>query len=127
MSRSVPEWIGANDDVAIPPRVRSRILAAHGDACAECRRPFTPKDPAEFDHMQALINGGGHREGNLRPLCRPCHDLKTGLDMAVKSKVARVRKKHLGLKPPSRNPLSGGRSSKWKRTVDGRVVPRFED
>lgn len=127
MVRTVDEWCGKNDDAAIPPRVKSRILERHGDACAECGRAFTARDPAEFDHTLALINGGAHREGNLRPLCRSCHDRKTGMDLCVKSKIASVRKAHFGLKPPSRNPLPGGRSSAFKKTVDGRVVRRVEE
>ena len=77
----------------------------------------------EFDHIIALANGGENRETNLQALCRPCHRMKTDEDVAQKSKNRRVRAKHMGIKE-TRNPLPGGRKSKWKKKMDGTVVLR---
>lgn len=100
--RSVPEWIGKTDDTPVPPRVKLRILSAHGDTCAFRRSAFTARLKPEFDHIIALVNGGQHAEWNLRPVCKPCHRAKTNLDVAEKSKIADIRKKQLGLKTPKK-------------------------
>jgi 5-methylcytosine-specific restriction protein A len=76
----------------------------------------------EFDHVIPLIVGGENRESNLQFLCVPCHKAKTRLDVKLKAKVARVRKRHLGLKKPSKFACS--RSSKFKKKIDGSVVLR---
>lgn len=97
MSRAVPEWIGKNDDTAIPLRVRQRVHFYFGGNCAVCTRPAIP---SELDHITPLILGGEHRETNLQLLCKPCHKAKTKLDVKLKAKVSRVRSKHIGLKKP---------------------------
>lgn len=97
MSRSTTEWMGKNDDVAIPDRVKLRVHFYFGGNCAICTRPAIP---AEYDHIIPLILGGQHRENNIQLLCKPCHAGKTKLDVKLKAKVARVRKRHIGLKKP---------------------------
>jgi 5-methylcytosine-specific restriction protein A len=117
--RSVPEWIAKNDDAAIPDRVRLRVYDKANGNCAACGCGVLS---CEFDHVIPLVLGGQHREGNLQLLCLPCHKAKTKLDVKLKAKVARVRKRHVGIKKPSRFP--GSRDSRWKRKVDGSVVLR---
>ena len=97
MSRTVPEWIGKTDDAAIPARVKLRIYDSAKGRCVVCTNT---SDAYECDHVIPLILGGEHRESNLQLLCKPCHKLKTKLDVKLKAKVARVRKRHLGLKKP---------------------------
>lgn len=121
--RSVPEWIGATPDTAIPPRVKDRVLEAYGHKCAISGRPFSPSEKPEFDHKLALKNGGENRESNIQPLIKFAHKKKTVEDMATKKKIARVRKKHLGI-DSKKSTIAGSKDSKWKRTVDGRTVLR---
>jgi 5-methylcytosine-specific restriction enzyme A len=98
MSRTVPEWIGSNDDTAIPARVKLRIHTKAEGKCATCgNAPLF----VQFDHTIPLILGGENRESNLRILCVPCHKAKTKLDVKLKAKVARVRKRHLGIRKTS--------------------------
>jgi 5-methylcytosine-specific restriction enzyme A len=68
----------------------------------------------DCDHRIALINGGEHREHNLRLICAWCHTKKTTEDVAEKSMISKRRKKHLGIKKPT-----GFRG--WRR-MDGTVV-----
>ena len=106
--RSVKEWIGKTDNAPIPQRVRLRILDRYIGICAECRRPLR-SGHTEFDHIISLINGGGHREFNLQPLCNiPCHKEKTRQDVAVKSKNYARRAKHVGIRK-AKHPISGWR------------------
>lgn len=116
MSRSVDEWIGKNDDTAIPTRVRIRVFdAAHGQ-CHCCGRKISAGEYWQADHIIALINGGANAESNLRPACRNCCYTKTAEDQAEKSVVAAKRKGHA---LPRQKP-----KSLWKRKVDGTVVRR---
>jgi len=102
--RSVPAWSSDNQDAAIPPRVKLRIYERDGGRCQQCARKVgAGAEPFAFDHIVALINGGKHAESNLQLLCQHCHKAKTGEDVAIKSKTAKVRAKHLGIhKPKSR-------------------------
>ena len=98
--RSVEEWQGKNDDAAIPLRVKDRIAQKFKDCCGHCGRQIGGKLRAEFDHVIPLSIGGKHEEGNLALVCNECHAAKTKLDVKIKAKIARVRKKHLGIKKP---------------------------
>ena len=76
----------------------------------------------QADHIVALVNGGENRERNLRCLCSWCHKNKTADDVAEKAKTAAVRKKHLGIKTPSRFPTA--RNGKFKQKIGGKVELR---
>lgn len=96
-ARSIPEWIGASPDAAIPRRVRARLFTGR---CAICTRKLMAGERWEADHVVALINGGEHRESNLRCVCTWCHRQKTAGDVAEAAKVRRTRSKHIGLRKP---------------------------
>lgn len=101
MTRSVDLWVGATDDAAIPMRVRLRVFERFGGKCALSGRKIMPGDKWQIDHRIALINGGKHEEANLQPVLDAPHKAKTAADVAVKSKVARIKAKHLGIYPKS--------------------------
>ena len=96
MSRATDEWIGTNDDTAIPARVRLRVFERYGGKCYKSGRKIMAGDKWQLDHIVALINGGEHRENNLAPILDLEHKAKTREDVATKSKTARIRAKHLG-------------------------------
>ena len=122
MARTTDEWIGASPDSAIPPRVRLRVWDACGGRCAICQRKLRAPDKWDLDHTVALINGGGHRESNLQDACSWCHRDKTNADVAEKAKTAAVRKRHLGIRQPSR--FATARAGKFKQKIGGRIEPR---
>ena len=97
--RSTPEWFGRTPDTPIPPRVKDRIIIAQDEICAcGCGVKLgLAGEGIEFDHTLALINGGANRETNIQALRAPCHKPKTREDVKTKAKIARVRKKHLGI------------------------------
>lgn len=98
--RAVPEWRGKTPDSKVPPRVRARIFLAHEGKCWITGRKIMPADYWELDHKVALVNGGEHVESNLAPALRDAHRIKTRADVAEKSKIARLKKRHLGIKKP---------------------------
>lgn len=76
-----------------------------------------PGDKWELDHKVALCNGGTHSEDNLAPALADKHKAKTAADVAEKSKVARMRAKHLG--SVEKRPWS-----KYRRRMNGTVELR---
>lgn len=124
-TRAVEEWRGRTPDTAVPARVRARVFARYDGVCQVTGRKIGPADLWDLDHEIALINGGEHRENNLRPVLRhgAAHRLKTATDMKTKAKIARVQGRHLSLSK-SRALLPGGKASKWKKKISGEVVER---
>ena len=102
MSRDVPEWWGRDDNEAVPMRVQVRVFGRYEGHCGDCGRLIGAGDGPRIDHIRALINGGENRERNLQLLCAACHAYKTKEDLDEKSKVYRIRQRHLGLKPKRR-------------------------
>jgi 5-methylcytosine-specific restriction enzyme A len=123
MTRSVPEWIGKSDDTPVPPRVRLRVFERCGGRCHISGRKITAADKWECDHVTPLIEGGENRESNLAPALVQEHRKKTRSEVAKKKKDARVRKKFLG-QHKSKQPMQGGRGSKFKKKINGEVVRR---
>lgn len=101
-ARAVEEWIGKTPDTAIPPRVRLRVWTRCDGKCGECGRKIRTGESWIVEHLIALVNGGLNRENNLGITCGWCKPVKDAADVAEKSKVASVRKKHLGLIAPKR-------------------------
>jgi 5-methylcytosine-specific restriction protein A len=114
VSRKLPEWVADHDDQAIPARVKLRLFEAADRRCQECHRPLVGKDKPQYDHIVALINGGEHRENNLRVLCGACHIPKTKADVREKSVIYQKKVKRLGFK--RRKGFRG-----WRR-FDGSMV-----
>lgn len=123
MARELPEWIGSNPDAKIPPRVRLRVFERHNGVCHISGRKIQAGDLWECDHIVALINGGEHRESNLAPALKDKHREKTKEDVAIKAKTYERRSSHLGIRE-SKTPMPFGRKSKWKRKMNGEIIPR---
>lgn len=122
MARSVDEWIGSSDDAKIPDRVKLRIWEREGGKCYLTGHKIRPGDEYEFEHKLALCLGGEHRESNIALALKDAHKVKTAEDVKMRAKSDRVRKKHLGIKPPSRWPTA--RNGKFKQKMNGEIVPR---
>lgn len=121
MARELPEWIGRTHDSKVPPRVRMRIFDRENGICHLTGAKIDPvRDQWDLDHKISLILGGEHRESNLFPALRDPHRKKTAVEVGIKSKIAKVRKKHLGIKKP-KSSLS---HPTLKRRMDGTVVHR---
>jgi len=128
MARTVPEWIGKTEDSKIPDRVKLRVREREGDVCYLSRRKITSGDVVEYDHRIALINwtgeGHGNRESNIFPVIKSKHREKTRQDVAEKAESARIRKKHLGIRPATKAGFRTNRNGKFKKKMNGEVVLR---
>ena len=79
----------------------------------------------ELEHIIPLAMGGSDKRDNLRPAHVKCHRVKTTEDVGNIARAKRREARHIGAKAPSRNPLPGGRNSRWKKRMDGTVERRF--
>jgi hypothetical protein len=90
-----------------------RIYDRAQGVCHICKLPIKPNETWHADHVKALIEGGENREGNLAPAHAHCNLAKADEEKARKSKVAKTRKKHLGITRP-------------KQSIPGRGFARSE-
>lgn len=123
VARSVALWVGKTDDEDAPPRVRARVFLRCQGKCHRCERVIRATDKWTLEHLLAIILGGRNAEDNLVLTCEWCLPEKNAEDQAAKSKVARIRNRHLGIRTSSK-PLPGGRNSPWKIKMNGQVVRR---
>jgi 5-methylcytosine-specific restriction protein A len=112
--RSIDEWCGKTDDAAVPPRVRLRIFERYEGKCYLSGIKIRPGDKWELEHIQALCNGGAHREFNMAPALVAPHKIKTKADRREKSKVDRLKKANAGIKKPRT-------ITRWRR-MNGDIV-----
>jgi hypothetical protein len=99
------------------------FLSCHG-RCQRCGWILAPGKRWEVDHVIPLALGGRDHTVNMQVLCSPCHGGKTQrIDVPAIAKTTRIRARHLGARA-SRRPLPGGRRSRWKKTIDGRILER---
>ena len=129
MARTPDEWVAKHDDQKVPDRVRARVFDREKGICHLTGRKIDPiKDEWDLDHKIALILGGEHRESNLFPALREHHRRKTAVEMKVKSKIARVRKKALNIKKKtSWGPLGRKMDGTVYNKITGEIIGSRND
>lgn len=92
--------------------------------CHLCNQRISPgRDPWEADHIKRHAEGGEESAENLWPAHEACHAAKSRKDASEVAKGKRVAAKHYGIKRSAR-PMPGSKASRWKRKINGEVVPR---
>ncbi len=76
-------------------RARRAIWERFNKTCQMCFQP-TDERGYDLDHHIPLAIGGDDSDDNLRPLCRPCHRIKTRGDKGDISKAVRREDRHTG-------------------------------
>jgi 5-methylcytosine-specific restriction endonuclease McrA len=102
MSRSVKDWVGKTDDTQAPPRVRLRVFERCEGRCHRCGRKIRPGGKWTLEHLTAIILGGRNSEDNLGCTCEWCLPIKNAEDQSAKSKLAKITKRHIGVKENKR-------------------------
>lgn len=126
MARTVAEWIGETDDTAIPDRVRLRVYDRLKQQCHRCGRKIRGgSERWTCEHLIAIINWRatdekphGNRESNLALTCSNCLPAKNREDVAEKSAIYDVRRKHLLTKRPSRTFQYPPGYNPWTRRIE---------
>lgn len=124
MARKVKEWIGRTDNSPPSAACKLRVLDRQDNKCALTGQEFCAGGNIEFDHRIPLWLGGENRESNLQAVLSEPHKKKTQVEAGVRAKVNRQKKKHLLGRKAKGKPMPGSKASKWKRKMDGTVVPR---
>lgn len=110
----------------IGPRERLAIFNAAGGVCHICGVKIDgTRDAWDVEHVIPIALGGDEESGsdNLHPAHKSCHSQKTPEDFGRIAKAKRVEARHQGA-TVSRTPLPGGKASKWKRKINGKVELR---
>ena len=94
--RTIPEWIGATPDAAIPRRVRLRVFQATDGCCYKCSVRLTA-GRWDVDHITPLWDGGKHAEGNLGAACDGCHTSKSKEEASQRAEARRHQMKLAGI------------------------------
>ncbi|WP_461296324.1 HNH endonuclease [Streptomyces harbinensis] len=63
-------------------KLRRTLRRAGRADCARCRFTFLAS-ALDVDHITPIAHGGEDTDGNVQPLCRTCHRLKTREDFGV--------------------------------------------
>ncbi|MBO9398765.1 HNH endonuclease [Shimia sp. R9_2] len=106
------------------PLQRAAIFQAHDGTCHICGEKIDgTREKWELEHIVAYELTRDDSDENLAPAHVSCHKQKTRKDKAAIAKAKRVNAKHIGAHQPKSN-LPGSRASKFKRKLDGTVVPR---
>ena len=105
-------------------KVREQAFLRSGGNCEGCgAHLYVGK--FEYDHRIPCALGGEPTLGNCVVLCTNCHGAKTAKeDVPRIAKAVRGHAKHIGAKPPSRNPIPGSRNTPYRKRMDGTVVLR---
>jgi 5-methylcytosine-specific restriction endonuclease McrA len=108
----------------LTPHRRLQVWEKTGGVCVLCDREIDGvRERWIAEHIRALELGGVDEIGNMGPAHEACAFTKTKDDHRQAAQAKRQKIRHIGAEA-SKRPLPFGRSSSWKRTISGRVIPR---
>jgi 5-methylcytosine-specific restriction protein A len=103
-------------------KLRAAIFVRQDGKCACCPTKLHLKRWI-LDHVTPLEEGGADDETNLQAICEPCSKAKTSVEATERASYRIKRDKHAGI-VQKRSSFPCGRGSKFKKKMDGTVVPR---
>ena len=104
--------------------VRNAAFMRAGGQCESCGCKLR-RGSYQFDHVVPVSIGGPSTVANCAVLCRRCHNDKTAnQDTPRAAKTKRQQAKHEGTFRPTRHPVPGSRSTKWRKPLRGHAVLR---
>ncbi|WP_201863928.1 HNH endonuclease [Microvirga soli] len=103
---------------------RLRVWEQAAGVCALCERKIDGvRERWIVEHLRALELGGTDELANMAPAHEVCARAKTRDDHRRAAQAKRQKIRHIGA-GGSKRPLPFGKTSPWKRTLSGRIVPR---
>lgn len=120
---------------AITPKMRLKVFQDFGAiVCCQaegCDAAIYIKE-AELDHHLALVDGGKHETGNLRPICSSCHRKKSAREHRNNAKAKRLAKAHAEhqavlarvMKRPAGKIRSRGFDKRLRKKMNGQTERR---
>jgi 5-methylcytosine-specific restriction protein A len=114
----------ASDRPSLTKAQRVKVFDAAGGVCHICGGRIHLGQPWNVEHVRARSLGGADSADNYRPAHLACHKPKTAVEATIRAKADRVRGKHIGAKPAKGRALPCGRDSRFKKKLNGEVVPR---
>lgn len=116
--------VGTTRRRSMTPARRLKIWERHKGICCLCERTIDgARDRWYVEHLRALVLGGPDEDDNCAPAHYACKPEKDAADIAAATKAKHVKERHVGAHQPKR-PMPFGRFSKFKRKMDGTIVPR---
>jgi hypothetical protein len=104
--------------------VRLAVWERAKGICVLCDQPIDGvRERWIIEHIRALELGGQDEPDNMGPAHAACALAKTRDDHRRTSKAKRQKIRHLGAEKTKR-PLPYGKRSRWKKKIDGTIVPR---
>ena len=108
----------------LTPHRRLKVWERTSGVCVLCERKIDGvRERWIAEHIRALELGGEDDFSNMGPAHQACALVKTQDDHRRAAQAKRQKIRHIGADLPKR-PLPFGRTSPWKRTNSGRIVPR---
>lgn len=107
----------------LTPKQKLEMFVAAKGICCICQTKIDNVKDAWDEHVNPLWLNGDNSAPNRAPAHVKCARKKTASEAALRSKIRNTAEKHFGAKA-SPNPMPCGRKSKWKKKMNGEVVPR---
>ena len=109
--------------VRFSDKVRAELFLRDGGVCGICGFKIWPGEGFEVEHTDPLWSGGSADPRDCKVVHPKCHRGKTSREATQRAKEARVRNKHIGA-VRAKGTLPGGKKSRLKKRMDGRVEIR---
>jgi 5-methylcytosine-specific restriction protein A len=116
--------VGTTTRRRLTPHRRLMVWERAAGVCVLCQCKIDGvRERWIVEHIRALELGGADDLSNMAPAHEACALAKTRDDHRRAARAKRQKIRHIGAEAPKR-PLPFGRSSRWKRTLSGKIVPR---
>ena len=118
-----------HDPYAVEPRKpltakqKLQMFVKSKGVCCICGGQINGVKETWDEHVNPLWLAGDNSAPNRAPAHAKCARAKTAAEATERASIRRKAEKHFGAHR-SANPMPCGRKSKWKKKMDGSVVPR---
>ena len=116
--------VGTTARQKLTPHQRLKVWEKAAGVCVLCDRKIDgAREQWVVEHIRALELGGADELSNMAPAHEVCALAKTREDHRRTAKAKRQKIQYIGAHVPKR-PLPFGKSSAWKKTISGQIIPR---